>query len=87
RQSLRSDEFHFLRNLHDGTEEWYDPVKDPGEKRNIIAQVKGPLRKKLLDLRKIMNDMILKGSTSNKEWSDEEKNRIQQRLRRLGYTG
>ena len=86
RQSLRSDEFHFIRNLHDGTEEWYDSRKDPGERVNIIEQAEGSRKKELLELRKIMNDKILKGASSNQEWSEEEKVKIKDRLRRLGYS-
>jgi len=86
RQSLRTDEFHFLRNLHDGTEEWYEADTDPEERKNIIDLVQVYRKTELLELRKIMNDKILKGGSSNKEWSDEEKAQIQDRLRRLGYT-
>jgi arylsulfatase A-like enzyme len=87
RQSLRTDDFHFLRNLHDGTEEWYESKRDdPWEHINLIDQVQVFRKRELLDLRKIMNDKILKGSSSNKEWSDEEKDEIKDRLRRLGYT-
>ena len=86
RQSLRSDDFHFIRNLHDGSEEWYDSATDPWEKKNIIDQVQVYYRKQLLDLRSVMNDKILKGASSNKEWSEDERKQIQDRLRRLGYT-
>ena len=86
RQSLRTDEFHFLRNLHDGTEEWYEAGTDPGERKNIISLVQIYRKRELLDLRKLMNDKLLKGASTNKQWSDEEKAKIQDRLRRLGYT-
>ena len=86
RQSLRSDDFHFLRNLHDGTDEWYDSKRDADEKQNIIEQIRETRTKELLDLRKIMNDKILKGASSNKDWSEDEKGKIRERLRRLGYT-
>jgi arylsulfatase A-like enzyme len=85
RQSLRTEDFHFIRNLHSGTEEWYNVKKDPGERENIIDQVRESRKKEVLDLRKIMNDKILKSASSNKEWSDEEKAQIKERLRRLGY--
>jgi arylsulfatase A-like enzyme len=85
RQSLRTEEFHFLRNLHDGTEEWYEPATDPGERKNIIDQIQVYYKKELLELRKLMNDKILKGASSNKEWSEEERSQIKDRLRRLGY--
>ena len=44
RQSLRTDDFHFIRNLHDGTEEWYDIKKDPEERENLVIQtyLEGP---------------------------------------------
>jgi len=86
RQSLRSDAFHFIRNLHDGTEEWYDSQKDPEERKNLINDMQKSRFKELLVLRKVMNDKILKAASSNKEWSREEKDRIHERLRRLGYT-
>ena len=85
RQSLHTEEFHFIRNLHDGTEEWYDSKNDPAENNNIIDQIRKTRDAQLRDLRKIMNDKILKGASSNKEWSNEEKEQIQERLRRLGY--
>ena len=85
RQSLRTEEFHFLRNLHDGTEEWYESATDPGERKNIVDQIQVYYRKELLELRKVMNDKILKGASSNKEWSDVERSQIKDRLRRLGY--
>ena len=56
------------------------------EKNNLIEEVRNSKYKELLDLRKIMNDKILKGTSSNKEWSEDEKTKIQERLRRLGYT-
>ncbi len=87
RQSLRTDDYHFLRNLHDGTEEWYESQTDPREQKNIIEQIRVFRKKELMDIRKIMNDKILRGGSSNKEWSDEEKEQIKDRLRRLGYTG
>jgi len=85
RQSLRTDDYHFIRNLADGTEEWYDIVNDPKEHHNIIEQVRVFRKEDLMDLRKTMNDKILKGSTSNVDWSDEEKGLIADRLSRLGY--
>jgi len=85
RQSLRTEDFHFLRNLHDGTEEWYDIKNDPSEKNNIIEEARKRRKEQMLNLRKIMNDKILKGASSNKDWSEEEKAKIQGRLRRLGY--
>jgi arylsulfatase A-like enzyme len=86
RQSLRSDEFHFIRNLHDGTEEWYTSKEDPGERINLIEKMRESRKEELLELRKLMNDKILKGSSSNREWSEEEKAIIHERLRRLGYS-
>jgi hypothetical protein len=85
RQSLRSSEFHFLRNLHDGTEEWYEAATDSREQKNLISLVQVYRKKELFELRKIMNEKILKGASSNKEWSTEEKAKIHERLRRLGY--
>ena len=85
RQSLRTEEFHFLRNLHDGTEEWYESATDPGERKNIVDQVQVYYKKELLELRRVMNDKILKGASSNKDWSEAERSQIKDRLRRLGY--
>jgi len=85
-QSLRTSDFKFIRNLADGTEQYYDLKNDPGEKNNIIEEVRKTKRQELLDLRKIMNVKILKGRSSNVEFSEEERKTIQERLRRLGYT-
>ena len=82
---MRSEDYKFLRNLHDGTEEWYDLKEDPGENTNIIEAIRKTLDPELRTLRKLLNDKILKSPT-NKEWSDEEKTKIKERLRQLGYT-
>ena len=38
-------------------------------------------RKELLELRRVMNDKILKGASSNKDWSEAERSQIKDRLR------
>lgn len=85
-QSLRTSEFKFMRNLATGEEHYYDLKKDPGEQNNIIDEIKDARKVELLDLRRIMNDKILKGRSSNVEFSEAEKKAIQVRLQRLGYT-
>ena len=58
---------------------------DPGERKNIVDQVQVYYKKEFLELRKVMNDKILKGASSNKEWSEAERSQIKDRWRRLGY--
>ena len=81
-QSMRSEDFKFIRNLTLGTEEFYDLKKDPQEKNNIINEVD---RERTIELRKQLN-VLLKGSVSHgRQFSKKVREKIDKRLRALGY--
>jgi len=84
-QALRTDDFKFIRNLADSTEQYYDLKKDPGEQNNIIEEVKKSRSQELLDLRKIMNEKLLKVQGSKIEFSEDKRKKAEDRLRKLGY--
>jgi len=81
-QSIRTDDFKFMRNLTLGTEEYYDLLKDPQEKKNIVNQQD---KETIINLRKKLNAYLKTKITTDKEFSQKEKEAINQRLRSLGY--
>ena len=81
-QSLRTEEFKFMRNLTLGTEEYYDLNNDPGEQNNLIEKIN---MEKLIGLRKKLNAFLKTQVASSKAISQKEKEVINQRLRALGY--
>lgn len=81
-QSIRSDDLKFIRNLTLGTEEFYDLRNDQQEKNNIIKEID---KDRAIELRKKLN-VFLKGSVSGgKEFSKRSREKIDKRLRALGY--
>ena len=84
-QALRTDEFKFIRNMAETTEQFYDLQRDPGEQHNIISQAREPRREELLRYRKILNQKILSWKTSKDRLSETDRQAIESRLRRLGY--
>ena len=81
-QSIRTEEFKFMRNLTLNIEEYYNLLKDPQEKNNILDQQD---RETIINLRKKLNAFLKTKVTSGKEFSQKEKEAINQRLRALGY--
>ena len=81
-QSLRTKDFKFIRNLTLGTEGYYDLNNDPQEQQNLIQETD---REKLITIRKKMNLFLKTKVASGKEFSQKEKETINQRLRALGY--
>lgn len=81
-QSLRTEEFKFMRNLTLNIEEYYNLPKDPQEKNNIIDQQD---KETIINLRKKLNAYLRTKVTAGKEFSQKEKEAIDQRLRALGY--
>jgi hypothetical protein len=65
-----------------GTEEFYDLEKDPEEKKNMIEEID---KDRAIESRKKLN-VFLKGSVSGgKEFSKRSREKIDKRLRALGY--
>jgi arylsulfatase A-like enzyme len=81
-QSIRTDVYKFIRNLTLGTEELYDLTKDPREMNNILNEID---KDKTIELRKKLN-VFLKGSVSQgRQFSKNVREKIDKRLRALGY--
>jgi arylsulfatase A-like enzyme len=81
-QSIRGETVKFIRNLTLGTEEFYDLEKDPEEKKNMIEEID---KDRAIESRKKLN-VFLKGSVSGgKEFSKRSREKIDKRLRALGY--
>jgi len=81
-QSLRTKDFKFIRNLTLRKEECYDLNSDPQEQNNLFQKTD---KEKLIILRKKMNVFLKTKVASGKEFSQKEKEVINQRLRALGY--
>ena len=81
-QSLRTKDFKFIRNLTLGKEECYDLNSDPQEQKNLLQKID---KDKLITIRKKMNLFLKTKVASGKEFSQKEKETINQRLRALGY--
>ena len=81
-QSLRTKDFKFMRNLTLGEEECYELKNDPQEQNNLLQQTD---KEKLIPLRKKMNAFLKTEAASKREFSQKEKEAINQRLRALGY--
>jgi arylsulfatase A-like enzyme len=86
-QGLRVEEddsiYKFMRNLTLGTEEYYDLLKDPEEKNNIIDKVD---KDHLIYTRKELNKFLMtKIVGKTEDFSNQEKEKINERLRALGY--
>jgi len=81
-QSLRTEKYKFMRNLTLGIEAYFDLLNDPQEQNNIKEKVDS---EKLITIRKKLNAFLKTKVTSGKEFSQKEKEAIDQRLRALGY--
>jgi len=81
-QSIRTDDFKFVRNLTLGTEEYYDLHKDPQEKNNIIEKID---KETIINLRKKLNAFLKTQVSKGEIFSQKEKEEIDKRLRALGY--
>ena len=81
-QSIRTDDYKFIRKLTLGFEEFYDLVKDPQEKNNIIEKIDNETK---INLRKKLNTFLMSKVSKGREFSQKEKKEIDKRLRGLGY--
>jgi len=71
-----------MRNLTLGIEEYYDLNSDPQEQNNIVREIG---KEELINIRKKLNIFLRTQVISSKEFSQKEKESINQRLRALGY--
>ena len=81
-QSIRTESTKFIRNLTQGTEEYYDLESDPSERDNRIGDVGQDV---LVPLRAKLNRFLFTAAHSSKAFSASEKEAIARRLRALGY--
>lgn len=86
-QAIRTDNYKFIRNLSEGTEALYNLKEDPGEQNNILPNVWTQAERKMLRAwREKMNAYLWKTTGLRQAaFSEEEKKRIEDRLRALGY--
>ena len=81
-QSLRTEEYKFIRNLTLGTEAYFDLLNDPQEQNNIKEKINS---QKIITIRNKLNNFLKTKVISGKEFSQKEKESINKRLRGLGY--
>jgi hypothetical protein len=71
-----------MRNLTGWTEECYDLRKDPGEKKNIVDDIDDKVK---IELRRKLNYYLRSTVSEKKPFSSNEAEKINKRLRGLGY--
>lgn len=81
-QSIRADNFKFIRNLTWGTEEYYDLPQDCEEKINVVEKVD---KETMVGLRKKLNAYLRSQVSKTQVFSQKEREEINKRLRGLGY--
>jgi hypothetical protein len=88
RQSLREENWKYIRYASRMYEEFFDLKKDPGEQNNLIDSMKMHAARWLQEMREIVNDNYreLDYGVKRREMPEGEKAAIAERLRRLGYT-
>jgi arylsulfatase A-like enzyme len=88
RQSLREENWKYIRYASRMCEEFFDLRKDPAEQNNIVDRLKNHAPRWLQELREQVNDAYraLDFGVKRREMPDEDKKAVAQRLRKLGYT-
>jgi len=85
-QALRTDEFKFIRDLSEGKEEFYNIQDDPLEQHNLIDEARKSREQELKDMRHKLNLLLFETkSATMSRLSGEEKEKVRQRMRALGY--
>lgn len=82
-QAIRTEKVKLIRNLTKGTEEFYDLQNDPGERKNLIEEVR--TSKEVVNLRRRLNAFLLQSKGMKAFFSPEETKKVESRLRALGY--
>lgn len=85
-QAVRTSEHKLIRNITKNTEKLYNLRKDPKEKENVINTSDAKEKIFLQEFRETM-DIFLQGYETETTFTEEEKNKIEDRLRALGYIG
>ena len=81
-KSIRNSKWKLIHNEHDNTKELYDLQNDPMEEKNIITTSSKQIEQLKKSLRTIRNKKSL---SQNVEYDDNEKRRIENVLKKLGY--
>jgi hypothetical protein len=85
-QALRSSEYKYIRNVTTGNEEYYNLLLDPLEQNNIINTLRSYDKTELTRVRRDLNDKLWrKRPKTYTSFSEQEEEKITQRLRGLGY--
>lgn len=84
-QAVRTDSYKFIRNLSEGTEALFNLKNDMMEQYNILPNVWTPAERKMLRTwREIMNAYLWKTARLQIR-AEEDRKKIEDRLRALGY--
>ena len=85
-QAFRTNEFKFIRDLSEGKEEFYNIQDDPLEQNNLIDEARKTREQELKDMRKKLNLLLFETKAATiTRLSEEEKEKVRQRMRALGY--
>lgn len=82
-QAIRTEKVKLIRNLTKGTEEFYDLQNDPGERQNLIEEVK--TSEEVVSLRRRLNTFLVQSKDMKEPFSLEQEKIVENRLRALGY--
>lgn len=82
-QAIQSERIKLIRNNTLKQEEFYDLQNDPEEKNSLIGEASWS--KEIEKFRKILDEFIETKEEAEKIYSEEEKEKIETRLRSLGY--
>lgn len=83
-QAMRTDEYKFIRNVTKNAEELYNLKNDPQEKSDLRPAISPKEEQMVTAMRKQMQE-YLESSASSLEVTRDQKERIEARLRVLGY--
>jgi len=84
-QAVRTDRYKYIIDRrNDDVDEFYDLESDPEEQVNLINSLNEDQKLLRKEMREIVDFWFAK-ETRKKKWSEEERKRIDARLRMLGY--
>jgi len=83
-QSIRNDRYKFIIDRRNGKEEFYDLVKDPLEKNNLISNLSQEEKVLVRKWRELCNSYFERKKTGFAMDKKDQK-RIEERLKMLGY--
>lgn len=64
--AVRTEEWKFIKNIHDGTEELYNMLEDPNEENNMITKFPEKAKELRLELYRLSgSDLVFKNNANN----------------------